>query len=151
MTFSYPFTFAPQVVTAVDRPTVEATGSVDATPVAGTRVRGNLRLDEGGAVGGDGDFAAAQVVALLRQRLSPIRACYETQLRQDPQLAGRVTVQFTIQTDGGVSRVFASENTTGSQAVAACVVSVAEAFRWSPAPEGGSVTFSYSFVFAPQN
>ena len=123
----------------------------EGTQVVEVRVRGNLRLDDGEAIGGDGDFAAAQVVALIRQRLSAIRACYETQLRRNPQLAGKVTVDFTIQTTGAVSGVRASENTTGDAAVATCVTGVVSRFRWNPGPEGGSVTFSYPFVFAPQN
>lgn len=123
----------------------------EGTQVVEVRVRGNLRLEGGEAIGGDGDFAAAQVVALIRQRLSAIRACYERELRRNPQLAGKVTVDFTIQTTGSVSGVRASENTTGDAAVATCVTGVVQRFRWNPGPEGGSVTFSYPFVFAPQN
>jgi TonB family protein len=119
--------------------------------VVEVRVRGNLRLDDGEAIGGDGDFDATQVVRLIRQRLSAIRACYERELRRNPQLAGKVTVDFTIQTTGSVSNVRASENTTGDDAVASCVTGVVQRFRWNPGPEGGSVTFSYPFVFAPQN
>lgn len=39
----------------------------------------------------------------------------------------------------------------GSPAVAECVVSTISRFRFTPGPEGGSVTFAYPFVFAPQN
>ena len=123
----------------------------EGTQVVEVRVRGNLRLDDGEAIGGDGDFDARQVVSLIRQRLSAIRACYERELRRNPQLAGKVTVDFTIQTTGSVSGVRASENTTGDSAVATCVTGVVQRFRWNPGPEGGSVTFSYPFVFAPQN
>jgi outer membrane biosynthesis protein TonB len=123
----------------------------EGTQVVEVRVRGNLRLEGGEAIGGDGDFNQALVVALIRQRLSAIRACYETQLRRNPQLAGKVTVDFTIQTTGAVSGVRASENTTGDDAVASCVTGVVSRFRWNPGPEGGSVMFSYPFVFAPQN
>lgn len=119
--------------------------------VDATRVRGSVRLEDGEAVGGDGDFAAAQVVALLRQRLSAIRACYGNQLRRDPTLAGRVTVQFTIETSGAVHDVRAAENTTNDPAVGTCVTGVVSRFRWTPGPEGGSVTFSYPIVFSPQS
>ena len=115
------------------------------------RVRGSVRLEDGEAVGGDGDFAAAQVVALLRQRLSAIRACYENQLLRNPTLAGRVTVQFTIETTGSVRDVRAAENTTNDPSVGTCVTGVVSRFRWNPGPEGGSVTFSYPIVFSPQS
>jgi TonB family protein len=91
------------------------------------------------------------VVALIRQRLPAVRACYEMQLRRNPELTGKVTVDFTIQTTGAISGVRASENTTGDDAVANCVMGVVSRFRWNPGPEGGSVIFSYPFVFSPQN
>jgi TonB family protein len=120
--------------------------------VVEVRVRGNLRfLDSDGDMTGSGDFDQRVVVNLIRQRISAIRACYERELRRNPQLSGKVTVEFTIQTTGTVSGVRATENTTGDDAVAACVVSTVQRFRFNPGPEGGSVTFSYPFVFAPQN
>ena len=125
--------------------------SDSAAPVTGPRAPGTVRLDDGEAVGGDGDFSAAEVVALLRQRLSAIRACYEVHLHRDPTLAGRVTVDFTIQTTGAVSGVRPSENTTHRPEIAACVTREVSGLRWRRGPEGGSVTFSYPFEFSPRN
>ena len=68
-----------------------------------------------------------------------------------PTLAGRVMVRFTIQERGNVSNATATENSTGSPAVATCVVNTIRRFRFNPGPEGGSVSFAYPFVFAPQN
>ena len=39
---------------------------------------------------------------------------------------------------------------TNDPAVAQCVVETVKRFRFNPGPEGGSVTYSYPFVFAPQ-
>ena len=120
-------------------------------PVTEMAIRGNINLQGGGDVGGSGDFDAAIVVRTIRARLRAIQRCYETELRRDPTLAGKVTVRFTIVERGTVSNASASENTTGSAAVATCVVSAIGRFRFNPGPEGGSVDFSYPFVFAPQN
>lgn len=114
-------------------------------------VRGNINLQGGGDIGGSGDFDAAIVVRTIRARLRAIQRCYETELRRDPTLAGKVTVRFTIVERGTVSNASATENTTGSAAVANCVVSAIRRFRFNPGPDGGSVDFSYPFVFAPQN
>ena len=84
-------------------------------------------------------------------RLRAIQRCYETELRTNPTLEGKVTVEFTIVERGTVTNARASENTTGSAAVANCVVRTVRRFRFNPGPDGGSVTFSYPFVFAPQN
>ncbi len=119
--------------------------------VAEQRVRARpLRFDvdeEGGA----GDFDAQAVVRMIRTRQSAIQACYERELRQSPTLAGRIVVALTIQTSGSVSNVRPTENTMGNDAVASCVVRVIQGFRFNPGPEGGSVSYSFPFVFAPQN
>lgn len=115
------------------------------------RVSGRINLEGGGDIGGSGDFDANLVVRQIRARLTAIRRCYETELRRNPTLSGKVTVEFTIEERGNVTGTRASENTTGSPAVAACVVSTVNRFRFNPGPEGGSVRFSYPFVFAPQS
>ena len=43
-----------------------------------------------------------------------------------------------------------TENTTGDGNVGSCVQKAIQGFRFNPGPEGGNVTFSYPFVFAPQ-
>ena len=119
--------------------------------VAERQVSGRITLQGGGDVGGSGDFDSSIVVSTIRARIRAIQRCYETQLRNNPSLAGKVTVTFTIVEQGTVSNARASENTTGSAAVADCVVSTIRRFRFNPGPDGGSVNFSYPFVFAPQN
>ena len=114
-------------------------------------VRGRVNFGDGGDIGGSGYFDANEVARMIRGRQSAFRRCYETSLRNNPSLAGRVAVQFTIQPRGNVSGARATENTTGDAALASCVVRVLSSLRWREGPEGGSVTFSYPFIFAPQN
>lgn len=114
-------------------------------------VRGNVGVRAGGDIGGSGAFDAATVQRQIKQRLKSITRCYESELRKNPSLSGKVTVTFTIQERGNVTDARASENTTGSSAVAECVTRTISRFRFNPGPEGGSVTFRYPFVFQPQN
>ncbi len=100
--------------------------------------------------GGSGDFDSKLVVAQFKARMRAIQICYEQQLRRNPGLQGKVTVQFTIEQSGSVSKATATENSTNDPAVAACVTDTVKRFRFNPGPEGGSVTFSYPIVFAPQ-
>ncbi len=123
----------------------------EGTAVTERRVRGNIRFDSGDEIGGDGEFDQSAVTALIRQRQSAFRACYETELRRNPTLNGKITVEFSIQESGAVSGARATENTSGDSALETCVVGVVRRLRWNPGPTGGSVTFSYPFVFAPQN
>lgn len=115
------------------------------------QVRGRFSMGSGGDIGGAGDMDGAAVARMIRGRSSAFRRCYETSLRSNPSLAGRVSVQFTIQERGNVSGARATENTTGDSALASCVTRVVSGLRWRQGPEGGAVTFSYPFIFAPQN
>ena len=115
------------------------------------QVRGNVGLRSGEDIGGSGEFDAALVQRQIKQRIRSITRCYESELRKNPGLAGKVTVTFTIQERGNVTGARATENTTGSPAVADCVTRTISRFRFNPGPDGGSVTFRYPFVFQPQN
>ena len=115
------------------------------------QVRGNVGMKSGGDIGGSGEFDAVTVQRQIKQRLKSITRCYESELRKNPSLAGKVVVTFTIQERGNVTDAKASENTTGSPAVADCVTRTISRFRFNPGPDGGSVTFRYPFVFQPQN
>ena len=115
------------------------------------QISGRINLEGGGDIGGSGDFDAALVVREIRRRLSAIQRCYETELRNDPTLNGRVVAAFTIQPTGTLSNVRATENTTGSNAVGTCVTNVIRRIRFTEGPEGGPVNYSFPFVFAVQN
>ncbi|HEX5659805.1 MAG TPA: AgmX/PglI C-terminal domain-containing protein, partial [Polyangiales bacterium] len=112
-------------------------------------IKGSIKMDDGEDIGGTGEFDAKLVTAEVKKRISAIKACYEQQLRRNPGLQGKVTVQFTIEQSGTISKANATENTTSDPQVASCVVDAVKRFRFNPGPEGGSVTYSYPFVFAP--
>jgi TonB family protein len=114
-------------------------------------VKGNVKASSGDEIGGTGEFDSSAVVAMIKTRLRAIQMCYEQQLRRNPTLAGKVTVEFSIQPRGNVTDVKVKENTTGDAAVGTCVANTVSTFRFNPGPEGGSVTYAYPFVFAPQN
>lgn len=114
-------------------------------------VRGSVKQQAGDEVGGSGDFDSSVVVSTIKARLRAIQMCYEQQLRRNPTLAGKVTIEFTIQPRGNVTDVKVKENSTGDAAVGSCVANTVSTFRFNPGPEGGSVTYAYPFVFAPQN
>jgi TonB family protein len=137
-------------------------GSLGATGAGGKEVQGGgalterapagrINLEGGEDIGGSGEFDAKLVTAEVKKRLRAIQICYEQQLRRNPGLQGKVVVEFTIEQSGTVSKATATQNTTNDPAVASCVVDTVKRFRFNPGPEGGSVTYSYPFVFAPQS
>ena len=87
---------------------------------------------------------------IVRQNFGRMRGCYEEGLRQNPHAAGRLTVQFTIEQNGSVSRVSTAGADEVGAGVAACVVRAMQQLSF-PAPDGGTVTVSYPFVFSPED
>ena len=83
----------------------------------------------------------------VRQNFGRFRQCYETGLRSNPNLAGRVTARFVIGSDGAVSNVSAGGDLPDA-AVKSCVASAFYGLSF-PTPEGGIVTVSYPIMLTP--
>jgi len=99
---------------------------------------------------GPGIFDPRIVNREVRRRVRSIRVCYEHELGRHPDLAGKVTMRFTIQEAGNVSTVRTLENRTGSLGLAECVARNLRSMRFHPGPQGGEVSFTFPFVFAAQ-
>jgi len=61
--------------------------------------------------------------AVLATRNDQIRACYDEILKSDPNVGGKVTLKFDVETEEGkiVNVVVDEQNTTAPASVAACV------------------------------
>ena len=91
-----------------------------------------------------GTLDAMQVRGVVREALPEIRFCFEWQLQAHPDLAGRVTMQFTIQPDGTVTNASVLEDALHDDTVTNCFSHVMAHLRFPP-PEGGSVEVHYPF------
>ena len=109
------------------------------------------QTDDVDPIDGAGEFDARIVARMISTRRAQITACYEHAITRSPDLHGRVVVQLTIQENGSVTGVHTTDNTMGSDEVARCVESRIRSFRFTPGPEGGSVNFSFPFVFERQD
>jgi hypothetical protein len=127
------------------------TGPVDEGEVLRERIL-TVRIDDDDpAPSGPGRFDIEQITRAVRARRAAIRACYEHALTaENPALAGRVAVEMTVAPAGNV-RAETIDNDTGSSGLGACVARTLGAIRFPTGPEGGEVTVSYPFVFAPQS
>jgi len=114
-------------------------------------IRGRTGPETGDAVEAREDFGPDAVVRAVRAHLPAIQTCYERRLAASPTLAGTITVQFTVESTGVVSRAHTIENTTRDQDLADCVVARVGSMGFNPGPDGGSVHFEYPFVFAPDS
>jgi len=108
-------------------------------------IRGSASLGQGDTLGGEGEIDANRVASIIRGQIGGIRSCYERALRNNPTLAGRLEVRFTIGTSGRVTSASSSGLTPD---VASCVTQRIRGLVF-PAPTGGSVDFSFPFTFEP--
>lgn len=85
------------------------------------------------------------VRSVVHDALPEIRFCFEWELNAHPDLAGRVTMQFTIQEDGTVTDASVLEDALHDDTVTNCFTHVMSHLRFPP-PEGGSVAVHYPFA-----
>ncbi len=93
-----------------------------------------------------GELDPPAVAKYIRSQLLNVKACYESALKTDPMLVGRVDTHWTIDVDGVPRNVAVESNSMQSSAVADCVRALIEEWRF-PKPAGGSVEVSFPFVF----
>ena len=98
-----------------------------------------------------GKVDASVVRQKIRKDLPKINRCYESALRYEPELAGKVKVRFAVVRKGYVKGVQVVENTTGHPGVERCVARVVSAIRFPSRRTGKSLRFTFPFVFAPQH
>jgi TonB family protein len=97
--------------------------------------------------GTPGGFLNQKVVAaVISANVGGFKTCFERRLRDVPDLAGRVFVQFTINADGAVKEVNLLENTSNDQPFAECIVRQVNRLHFPP-PKGGEVSFVFPFIF----
>jgi hypothetical protein len=84
---------------------------------------------------------------IVRQNFGRFRLCYESGLRNNPNLQGRVSVRFIIGRDGRVSNVGGAGDLPDS-GVVSCVTRAFYGLSF-PSPDGGIVQVSYPIVFTP--
>ncbi len=106
---------------------------------ASTVPLGSEALIEGGL---DRDLIAA----VIAKNLGQIRFCYEQGLQGNPGLAGRVSVDFTINGSGTVSVAKVQNTTLNASMVEDCILMRLKTWKF-PLPQGGQdVKVSYPFV-----
>jgi TonB family protein len=84
---------------------------------------------------------------IIRRHINEVKYCYETELTKKADLAGRISVQFTIAATGTVIASVLQSSTMGNIRVENCVVQAVR--RWEfPKPLGGGIVIvSYPFNF----
>jgi outer membrane biosynthesis protein TonB len=77
-----------------------------------------------------------------------IRHCYNKELQTQPDLAGKVVVQWKIGLDGRVKSASVANSTMGNREVGRCLARVIRSRMEFDKPEGGICVVKYPFVFS---
>jgi hypothetical protein len=84
---------------------------------------------------------------VIRQQLAQIKFCYERELVKNPNLYGKLTVQFMIGGAGTVETTSIVDNEMNNQAVEECVLRRVKTWVFPQPRGGGQVLVKYPFVF----
>ncbi len=108
------------------------------------------RVQAGGDAEVRGSLPREVINRVVRRHMGEVRVCYELELSQHPDLAGRVTVSFIISSTGTVQTASIANTTLNNPSVEGCVARAVQ--RWAfPAPDDGeAVVVNYPFVFTSQ-
>jgi TonB family protein len=84
--------------------------------------------------------------AVVASHKTSVRMSYERFLKKSPDLAGKITVRFTIDAGGNVTRLEVLENTTGNKELEDEIARKVKMWKFESIPEG-EVTVTYPLVF----
>jgi hypothetical protein len=116
--------------------------------VGGNHIAKGPSARAGGPPEVNGRIPKEVIQRIVRQNFGRFTACYQTGLRSNPSLTGRVAVRFTIDRNGAVGLTQDGGSDLPDQAVRSCVVRSFAGLSF-PAPEGGMVTVTYPIMFTP--
>jgi len=99
----------------------------------------------------EGDFGgltAEEINRVVKARAGIFKACYQTELNRQPGLGGKLTVAFTINGEGAVTKTAINGSSTmRNAAVEGCVKQNISRLKF-PA-KGGIANVNYPFLFQP--
>jgi TonB family protein len=88
---------------------------------------------------------------VIRRHLNEVRFCYEKELVRTPTLAGRLTLQFTINAAGQVIAATVPSSTLNNPALESCAVAAVKAWEFPKTRGDGTVVVNYPFVLSPSS
>ncbi|MBX7078809.1 MAG: AgmX/PglI C-terminal domain-containing protein [Nannocystaceae bacterium] len=86
---------------------------------------------------------------VVRSHINEVRACYSQGLVRDPNLRGRVAVQFTIGSSGTVGASAVAESSLDDAQVGSCIAKAVRRWRFPTGATAGSAVVTYPFVLNP--
>lgn len=92
-----------------------------------------------------GDIDKSVIRRIVRAHLNEVRSCYNAGLTRNPNLTGRVTIQFSIIGTGKVGSSAVQANTTKDSSTANCIAKAVKRWKFPRVGNGGTALVSYPF------
>ena len=92
-----------------------------------------------------GDVDKDLIRRVVRAHINEVRSCYNSGLTRNPNLDGRVTIQFSILGNGKVGSSLVQENTTKDNAVGDCIAKAVKRWSFPRVRNGGTAVVTYPF------
>jgi hypothetical protein len=97
-----------------------------------------------------GNLSAEAIEGVMGRVIGQIEYCYQQQLQRDPNVAGKLSVMWTISPSGDVVAAAVQDNTfhgPAAEAIALCAERILLRLRF-PSPTSGSVQVLYPIEFS---
>ncbi len=97
----------------------------------------------------NGYLSAEQINRVVRANQAAVRYCYEVEVQRQPNLRGRIEINWRINLQGAVTSARVARSSMSNARVEGCIVRQVRNWRF-PRPDGGEVTVTYPFIFGVQ-
>lgn len=97
----------------------------------------------------DGNIDKSIIRRIVRSHINEVRACYNQGLVRNPNLHGRVAIQFSIGGTGKVLNSVVGESSLKDPQVGKCVANAVKRWKFPKPPGGGMVLVTYPFRMDP--
>jgi pSer/pThr/pTyr-binding forkhead associated (FHA) protein len=97
-----------------------------------------------------GSLSMEIIRRVIHSHRDQIKYCYSKELTRNPNLAGKVTVKFTISAKGYVQQASVSATTLGNATVERCITQKVRTWKFPEPKGGGIVIVNYPFILKPQ-
>lgn len=95
-----------------------------------------------------GNTRAQSVRGTVRENLAAVKSCYDDSVKKNPNLAGKVVLEWDVDDTGSVKRALVKTSTLNDPDTENCMLDKLKATKFPPAAKGITTNIIYPFVFA---
>ncbi len=122
-------------------------GKVKGGSGGGGGIKGQVKAMNSQVKATGGSLSKEEIAKVIQQYSSKISNCYEKSLLKNPDISGRLQVEWTIQENGSVTDVKQAYSGITQPELSACILALFNQMKF-PKPQGGSVKVKYPFIFS---